>query len=209
MTEPLPLVVVIRNEVFADSRAIAQCLGMDHDHFLDHIADYQREIERRYDLIQFALAPPPESVEYALLTDAQAMLALSYLQHYKAQACRQRVEKRYRDVVDQLQRAEYDQFQHVAAWTAFLEAWHRRFGSDLVLLAEVAARLRAETSFAKTLPETLKTALDLPQPASFTIRLGRALGMQKNTPFGPRRLVIQQERDTHQKMLRWCVVSAR
>jgi|GEM_PF-3036641 len=207
MGKDISLIILEQNSPLADSRAIAQALRMEHDDFLDHVTAYQREIERRFGMIRFEIAEGSTEY-YALLTEDQALIYLSYSQHVRAKTYKQTLGRAFARASEQLFLIEHDETQTVA-WTLFLAQWHTLLGESPLYASALEEHLRTSAFFANTLPEPLKTAFPLPRPASFAIRLGRALTRQKGIPLGPRGWMIQQERDMHRKSFRWCVIATK
>lgn len=204
------LIVFDQNTPFADSRAIAQAMELDHQSFLDHIAAYQREIERRFGFVRFEVVRDPESSTeyYILLTEEQALIYLSYSQHPRARACKQRIGRAFSDASEQIARAEREHPYSSTSWIAFLEAWYQLFGSQQLRAASIEHGLRHSTAFAAALPEPLKTAFFAPRSgSSFAIRLGRMLGKYQGKPFGTHKLIIQKGYDAHMGAALWSVVT--
>lgn len=203
------LIVLDQNTPLADSRAIAQMLGLDHHSFLDHIAAYQHEIERRFGLVRFEIERDPESLTeyYALLTENQALIYLSYSQHPRAKACKQRIGRAFSDVSEQIVRGERLHPYSSTSWITFLEAWYLLFGSQQLPASSIEDGLRRSREFAATLPEPLTTSFFSNRPgSSFAICLGRALSRYKDTPFGARKLIIQRGYDAHLRISLWSIV---
>ncbi|MBA2397066.1 MAG: hypothetical protein H0V70_30460 [Ktedonobacteraceae bacterium] len=201
----IPLIILTQNTPLADSRAIAQGLRIEHDRFLDHVTAYQHEIERRCGMVRFEIA---ESEYYALLTEDQALIYLSYSPQVRAKTYKQILGRAFARAYDQLAPVEEDETD-IITWTHFLALWHTLLGEKPLHATELEQHLRTSAPFASTLPYPLDSAFLLPQSAFFAIRLGRALGKWKNIPLGPRGWMIQQERDTHSKSFCWYVVTTK
>jgi hypothetical protein len=208
MAEAIALIILAQHTPLADSRAIAQALGVTHDAFLDHVTAYQREIERRFGLVRFEIAE--DTVDYyALLTEDQAQVYLSYSPERRAKTYKQTLARAFARAIEQEDVPyEHEEAQFVA-WMLFFAQWHALFGDQAISIKTLKERLHASPSFANILPEPLNAAFLLPQPASFAVRLGKALTKRKGIPLGPRGWMLQQEYDAHRKSFRWRVVTTK
>lgn len=207
MAEAIALIILAQHTPLADSRAIAQALGVTHDAFLDHVTAYQREIERRFGLVRFEIAEDTADY-YALLTEDQAQVYLSYSPQSRAKTYKQTLARAFARAIEQDVPPEHDETQLVA-WTLFFAQWHALLGDRPILVKTLEEHLRASSLFANMLPEPLNTAFLLPRPASFAIRLGKALTRQKGIPLGPQGWMLLQEHDAHRKSFRWRVVTTK
>src|SRR5439155_17554950 len=107
--------------------------------------------------------------------------------------------------------------EETSAWTAFLVAWHERWGDRAVSVAELVRALGAEEESApsdlvQSLPPELDGALEIKRPG---VRLGHALRRQAGKRFaiaaeGPQKAghsiwIAREEGDRHAKTARWVV----
>lgn len=96
-------IIVIENNVpLADSRQIAQQLGVKHENFFGLIADHQEEIEDAFEVIRFETALPPKGSKggqpqkYALLTETQTYVLVTYAKNTdQARACKRMLVKAF------------------------------------------------------------------------------------------------------------------
>lgn len=102
-------VVTIENDTpLADSRAIAETLGVDHRSFFRLITDYQEEIEKDFGSLRFQIAVKKdnrggEQPKYALLNENQTYTLMMYTQNTEqARNCKRMLVKAFAEARRQL-----------------------------------------------------------------------------------------------------------
>jgi hypothetical protein len=100
--------------------------------------------------------------------------------------------------------------EHEGQWYAFFKAWHDDLGEVLVSTKQLIAHINGTdpempTRLAESLPEFLGMSR-LDKPASFAMRLGRALSKNVDNCFGEENFRLERARDTHTKLPVWRVV---
>lgn len=112
MEDTKELVTIQDNTPLADSRQIAEQLGIEHRSFFKMITDYQEEVEADFGLVRFQIAKPlPGSAggrpsKYALLTEDQSYVFLAYSQNTKqARQCKRLLVKAFAEARQSLAQA--------------------------------------------------------------------------------------------------------
>jgi phage regulator Rha-like protein len=107
------LIVIEQETPLADSRAIAQQLGVEHRSFFRLITEYQEEIAADFGKVRFEIAAVKtpgsrgtKQTKYALLTEDQTYAYMSYSQNaLQARACKRLLVKAFREAREHLQAA--------------------------------------------------------------------------------------------------------
>jgi hypothetical protein len=107
-------------------------------------------------------------------------------------------------------RAETDEQEN--QWDIFFKAWHDVIGEDYVSTRQLSARIAgsdpaAMTRLAESLPDFLGEAR-AEKPATFDIRLGKALRKQVDKCFGAENLRLERGTNHHTGQPLWRVVCA-
>lgn len=101
MAEQSQKLVVIDDEdiPLADSRQVAEELGIEHRSFFKLITEYQEEVEEDFGKVRFEIAPSGktnQSQKYAKLTEDQSYVYLAYSQNTpQARACKRNLVKAF------------------------------------------------------------------------------------------------------------------
>jgi hypothetical protein len=91
-------------------------------------------------------------------------------------------------------------------WEAFVTAWWERFHEQSLTVADLVDELRKPASpLREVLPEELMGAWPAQRTEweKFRRKLGVALGKHVAVCYGPQRLFLTGDRDTHKKQARW------
>jgi phage regulator Rha-like protein len=102
--------VTIHNDIpLADSRKVAEVLGIEHHNFFAMVKLYQSEIEEDFGKILFETEPLPsgQSQKYSLLTEEQSYVYLSYSKNTdKARYCKRMLVKAFSEAKHRLAELE-------------------------------------------------------------------------------------------------------
>jgi hypothetical protein len=103
-----------------------------------------------------------------------------------------------------------------AQWEAFLQAWHDTWGEAWITIAEIIAVMHGQDAgsvsvpperlLGEMLPEALQVALK-ERPASFKIRLGKALEKRIDTCYGQDNLRLERGKNDRKRVGLWRVVA--
>jgi phage regulator Rha-like protein len=130
------LVTIEQDIPLADSREVANQLGIDHESFYSQIKRYQKEIEEDFGIIRLKigvkLGPQRGKLpRYALLTEEQTYAYMSYSQNTeKARRCKRLLVKAFTEAKERLKEAQSQQQQASAPtinslWEQRLETFNR------------------------------------------------------------------------------------
>lgn len=94
--------VVIQHDIpLADSRIVADQLGVEHRSFFSLIVEYQDEVEQDFGKVRFEIAPSGKTnqpLKYALLTEDQTNTYMSYSRNTEqARSCKRKLVKAFSD----------------------------------------------------------------------------------------------------------------
>jgi phage regulator Rha-like protein len=116
MTE---LVVIENTTPLADSRIVAETLGVDHRSFFRLITEYQDEVEADFGKVRYLVAPSGktnQAQKYAMLTEDQSYVYLAYSKNTeKARACKRLLVKAFSEARAKLAQSQPTQGQYVNA----------------------------------------------------------------------------------------------
>lgn len=162
------LIIIENNTPLADSRVVAEQLGVDHgDFFQNTILKYQEEVEADFGLIRFengavktATSRGTKYVRYALLTEDQTNTYMSYARNTEqARACKRKLVKAFSDakkIIAQLLKEKprhqfnfkYQERLHLnrnvriygyIPATKFLDDINLQFLEDVIVLSETSS----------------------------------------------------------------------
>lgn len=109
------LIIIEDNIPLADSRIVAEKLGVEHESFFRLVTEYQKEVEDDFGSIRFriGLKSGPKkggkSPRYALLNEGQANTLMSYTQNTeKARACKRLLVKAFLEAKELLSRQQQE-----------------------------------------------------------------------------------------------------
>jgi phage regulator Rha-like protein len=142
MSTTTSLITVSQNVPLADSREIADSLGIEHRSFFRMIVEYQEEIERDFGQVRFEIAAVKTETsrgtkqeKYALLTEEQTYAYMSYSKNtIQARACKRLLVKAFTEakaLLQEMRRA----VQEVAQ--TFLKALRTRASDFLDSVADL------------------------------------------------------------------------
>lgn len=111
------LVSIENNIPLADSRQIAEKLGIDHRSFFNLISEYQEEVQKDFGQVRFQIASVKteesrgvKHQKYALLTEDQSYVYLAYSKNTEqARACKRLLVKAFADARQKLAQLPQEQ----------------------------------------------------------------------------------------------------
>jgi phage regulator Rha-like protein len=149
--------VIIENEIpLADSRQVAEKLGIEHRSFFSLITEYQEEVELDFGKVRFQIAPSGktnQSQRYALLTEDQSYVYLAYSKNTEqARACKRLLVKAFSEARQRLAPLSLEE-----ALAGILTQHHKL--DRFIYHLQGARTILHEPGQAKMSPETLVTFL--------------------------------------------------
>ena len=113
------LVSIENNIPLADSRQIAEKLGIDHRSFFNLISEYQEEVQKDFGQVRFQIASVKteesrgvKHQKYALLTEDQSYVYLAYSKNTEqARACKRLLVKAFADARQKLAQLPQEQIK--------------------------------------------------------------------------------------------------